>query len=152
MSACSQKPPKEKNNSKAEIEYDGFVDPNSLSPEYFRGRHYLNATIDLKENNQITINDIPVPLEKVIAELEKKSKIIEQDDYKAFLNIGIRSSRKTEFDFYKKWFELISDFRTNKIEAYAKRKFGKSYLDLTKAEKKEVNKTILINLSELEPY
>ena len=52
MISCQLNSNNEKTLHKNNIEYDGYVEPNSLSPEYFKGKYFSSIKVNVKSNNQ----------------------------------------------------------------------------------------------------
>jgi len=51
--ACESSLDNGKEQRTPEVEYDGYVEPNSLSPEYFKGKYYFDLSIKVESNSQI---------------------------------------------------------------------------------------------------
>ena len=55
--SCKLEPTNEKKITKSNVEYDGYIEPNSLSPGFFKGKYYLDLRVSVESNNQLTINE-----------------------------------------------------------------------------------------------
>jgi len=100
--------------------------------------------------NRFTVNDKESNLEALTEVINKKWKIIENDDYKAFLNIGLSNTKDADYDFYLKVYKLLDAYKNTQKEELSQKKFGKQYVNLGQEEKQFINKHILINISEAE--
>ena len=145
---------KSKNDSikeKSKIEYDGYNESHSLTPENFKEKFYFDLEISVKSENRITINGKEVKYESLFEEIDKKWKIIENDDYNGFINLQLGNTKDADYKFYLKTYNLIKNFRRDKKEEFSKEEFKKEYNTLNKIEKKLVDQNILINIVESEP-
>jgi len=89
--------------------YDGYVEPNSLSPGAAKEKYYINLMVCVDTFENIYLNDLNVSIVQLRDQIKSKWNIIAANNFNAFLNLGLAHQKGTSYEYYTKVYEeLIS--------------------------------------------